>query len=109
MQATSDHGPTRRALLSGVTATVAATGLMTLAQARAQGVAPTRGGTLTSLLTPEPAVLILGVNSQAPTLVCASKIYQGLLRFSPTLEPLPMLAKSWELSDDRKTYTCKNP
>ena len=56
---------------------------MTLAQARAQGVTPKRGGTLTSLLTPEPAVLILGVNSQAPTLICASKIYQSLFEFSP--------------------------
>ncbi len=102
MQAIGEsHGPTRRALLSGM----AAAGVMTLAQAEAQGVTPTKGGTLTSLLTPEPAVLILGVNSQAPTLVCASKIYQGLLRFSPTLEPLPMLAKRWELSEDKKTYT----
>jgi peptide/nickel transport system substrate-binding protein len=79
--------------------------LMTVAEAHAQGVAPRRGGTLTSLLTPEPPVLVLGVNNQGPTLLAASKIYQGLVRFSPTLEPLPELARSWTLSDDRRTYT----
>ncbi len=96
----ASHGVT----CSGATA---ATGLMTLAQARAQGITPKRGGTLTSMLTPEPAILILGVNGQAPTLICASKIYQSLLTFSPTLEPQPLLAKSWALSDDKKTYTFK--
>ncbi len=101
MPQTSKHGLTRRDLLGAT----AATGLMTLAQARAQGVTPKRGGTLTSMLTPEPAILILGVNGQAPTLVCASKIYQSLLTFSPTLEPQPLLAKSWSLSDDKKPYT----
>ena len=91
----------------GVLGAGAALGLVTLAQARAQGVSPKRGGTLTSLLTPEPAVLVLGVNSQAPTLICASKIYQGLLEFSESLEPRPLLAKSWSLSDDKTTYTFK--
>ena len=63
------------------------------------------GGILTSLLTPEPPILVLGVNNQGPTGIVASKIYEGLLEFSPKLEPLPRLAKSWELSDDKKTYT----
>ncbi|MEJ1978522.1 MAG: ABC transporter substrate-binding protein [Acetobacteraceae bacterium] len=101
MSQTSDHGLTRRALLSAT----AATGLMTLAQAHAQGIAPKRGGTLTSLLTPEPAILVPGVNNQAPTLICSSKIFQGLLDYSFKLEPQPLLAKSWSLSDDKKTYT----
>ena len=99
---TPSAGPSRRALLA---ATAAMPVLMTAGQALAQGVTPKRGGTLTALLTPEPPVLVLGVNSQGPTLVCASKIYQGLLKYSPTLEPLPELAKSWELSDDKRTYT----
>jgi peptide/nickel transport system substrate-binding protein len=92
---------TRRTLL----ATASMAGLMTLEQARAQGVTPKPGGTLTSLLTPEPAILIPGVNSQAPSLLVQSKMYQSLLEFSPTLEPKPLLAKSWNLSDDKKTWT----
>ena len=78
---------------------------MTTAQARAQGIQPKRGGTLTSLLTPEPPVLILGLNGQGPTLIASSKIYQGLLSFTPTLEPIPVLAKSWEVSADQLVYT----
>ena len=95
----------RRGLVAGAAFAGLAPGLMTVEQARGQGLAPKRGGTLNALLTPEPAVLILGVNSQAPTLMCGSKIYQGLLKFSPGLEPLPELAKAWEISDDKKTYT----
>jgi peptide/nickel transport system substrate-binding protein len=95
-------GLRRRQLLAG---TAAAAGLMTLAEARAQGITPKAGGTLTSLLTPEPPILIPGVNNQGPTLIVASKIYQSLLEFSPTLEPKPLLAKSWTISDDKKTYT----
>ena len=31
-------------------------------------------------------------------------MFQGLLRFSQTLEPLPELAKSWTISPDGKEY-----
>ncbi len=78
-----------------------------LGHAAAQTAGAKRGGTLTSLLTPEPAILIPGVNSQSPSLLVQSKIYQSLLEFSPTLEPKPLLAKSWELSDDKRTWTFK--
>lgn len=93
------NGVSRRGLMAGAAL------LMTVEQGRAQGVAPKRGGVLNSLLTPEPPLLVLGVNTQGPTLISASKIYQGLLKYSPKLEPLPELAKSWEISEDKKTYT----
>ena len=99
------NGLSRRQLLAATGMAGLTPGVMTLEQARAQGVTPKRGGTLNALLTPEPPILILGVNSQAPTLMCGSKIYQSLLKFAPTLEPLPELAKSWELSEDQRTYT----
>ena len=82
-------GLTRRGLLGG--AGLAGMGLMTLEEARAQGIAPKRGGVLNTLLTPEPPVLIMGVNNQGPTLLAASKVFQGLLKYSPTLEPMPEL------------------
>ena len=89
--------PTRRGLI----ALAAFAGLpASLLRAQAK-----TGGTLTSLLTPEPPILIPGVNSQGPTLITISKMYESLLAFSPTLEPKPLLAKSWDLSEDRKTYT----
>ena len=63
------------------------------------------GGTLNSLLTPEPAILIPGVNSQAPSLIVQSKMYQSLFEFSPTLEVKPLLARAWEVSPDKTRYT----
>jgi peptide/nickel transport system substrate-binding protein len=101
----SNHRPSRREILAGLAVGGLTPGLMTLAEARAQGIAPKRGGTLTTILSPEPPILVLGVNNQGPTLICASKIYQSLLKFSPKLEPLPQLAKSWELSEDKRSYT----
>lgn len=78
--------------------------LMRASEALAQGIAPRRGGTLQTILTPEPPVLQLGVNNQGPTGIAGSKIFQGLLEYSPTLEPLPALAKSWDISPDGKEY-----
>lgn len=92
----------RRAVLAG---TAAAPILLTLDQARAQGVAPRRGGVLNTIITPEPPLLILGVNNQGPTLIVGGKIYQGLVKLSPRLEPLPELAKSWSVSPDGRVYT----
>lgn len=98
----------RRGLMA---ATAAAAGmgptLMRVEDALAQGIAPRRGGTLTTILQPEPPVLQIGVNNQGPTLIAAGKIFQGLVKFSPTLEPLPELAESWTISPDALTYTFK--
>jgi peptide/nickel transport system substrate-binding protein len=98
-------GATRRDLLKAGAAAAAAPFLMRLADARAQGIQPKRGGTLTSLLTPEPPILMIGVNAQAPTLNVASKIFQPLFTYTPALDFEPVLAKSWTISDDRKVYT----
>ena len=64
-----------------------------------------RGGTLNSVVNPEPPMLILGLNPLLPTQLVAGKIYQGLLRYGFDLKPLPSLAKSWTISPDGKTYT----
>jgi peptide/nickel transport system substrate-binding protein len=101
------RGVTRRSLFAASAIAGLAPGLMTLDQARAQGVKPKRGGTLTTILTPEPPILILGVNNQGPTLLVGGKMYQSLLKFSEKLAPLPELARSWTISTDNKTYTFK--
>jgi peptide/nickel transport system substrate-binding protein len=92
------HAVSRRALL-------AASAVAGLIPSFSMAETAKKGGTLNTILSPEPPVLVLGVNNQGPTIIAASKIFQGLLRFSPKLEPLPCLAKSWDLSPDRKTYT----
>lgn len=92
----------RRGLIG---AAAAAPALMRAQDALAQGVQPRRGGTLTLMLTPEPPVLQIGVNQQGPTLIAAPKIFQGLLKFTRELQPVPELAKSWEISPDGREYT----
>ncbi|MGG5808184.1 ABC transporter substrate-binding protein [Falsiroseomonas sp. CW058] len=92
---------TRRGLMA---ATAAAPVLMRVGDALAQGIQPRRGGTLTTILQPEPPVLQIGVNNQGPTLIAAPKMFQGLLRFSQTLEPQPELARSWTVSQDGREY-----
>jgi peptide/nickel transport system substrate-binding protein len=106
------HKPTRpelgrRTLIAGAIAAVPAmlTSRQAYAQAAAPALTPKRGGTLNTILTPEPPVLVLGVNNQGPTQLAASKLFEGLFQYSSTLEPLPALAKSWTLSEDKRTYT----
>lgn len=67
--------------------------------------AQTRGGTLNAIVQPEPPILMLGLNQQAPTQYVAGKIYQSLLTFDAQLKPMPSLAKSWKMSKDGLTYT----
>jgi peptide/nickel transport system substrate-binding protein len=71
----------------------------------AQGLQPKRGGTLTTIVNPEPPVLHIGINNQAPTLIVGGKMFQGLLRYDAKLSPMPELAKSWEVSADGLDYT----
>src|SRR4051812_9238196 len=79
--------------------------LMRVEDALAQGITPRRGGTLTTIVNPEPPVLHIGVNNQAPTLIVGGKIFQGLLRYDARLNPMPELAKSWTVSPDGLEYT----
>ncbi|MBN8873354.1 MAG: ABC transporter substrate-binding protein [Rhodospirillales bacterium] len=99
------HDITRRTLLSGVALTALAPALRPAIAAA--DIAPKRGGILNTILTPEPPILVLGINNQAPTQLAGGKIFQGLLEYSFKLDPMPQLAKSWSVSDDRKTYTFK--
>lgn len=67
--------------------------------------AQTQGGTLTAIVQPEPPILMLGLNQQAPTQYVAGKIYQSLLTYDHQLKPLPSLAKSWKSAPDGLSYT----
>lgn len=95
----------RRNLILGAGAAGMVPGIAASATAQTQAPAPKKGGVLTTILTPEPPILVLGVNNQGPTSLSASKIYQGLLQYSHDLKPMPLLAKSWSVSDDKLTYT----
>ena len=68
---------------------------------------PQPGGALNMIVQPEPPILMVGLNTQGPTLYAGGQIYQSLLTYGKDLEPLPLLAKSWEVSEDGLTYTFK--
>ncbi|MEO3388043.1 ABC transporter substrate-binding protein [Mesorhizobium sp. CAU 1741] len=62
-------------------------------------------GSLTAIIQPEPTILNLGINQQTPTGVVGGKIYEGLLAYAKDLSPQPLLADSWEVSEDGLAYT----
>src|ERR1700712_4411335 len=72
-----------------------------------RAVGQTKGGTLNTIIQPEPPILVTALNQQQPTLTLGGKIYESLLRYGFDLKPLPGLAQSWDISPDGMTYTFK--
>src|SRR5258705_1275451 len=68
---------------------------------------PKAGGVVNAVIQPEPPSLMVGLVQNGPTQMVAGNIYEGLLRYSPKLDPLPGLAESWSVSEDGKVYTFK--
>ena len=52
----------------------------------------TRGGTLNSIVQPEPPMLNLAVSQLTPTQMVSGKIFLSLLTYDVNLKPLPSLA-----------------
>jgi peptide/nickel transport system substrate-binding protein len=73
----SSPGASRRSVTGGLAAALIATPFGTMS--RSAWTQARRAGTLTTLITPEPPLLIPGVNNQGPTLIVSSKIFEGLL------------------------------
>src|SRR3954454_19806089 len=68
---------------------------------------PRVGGVINAVIQPEPPGLMLAIVQNGPTQMVSGNIFEGLLRYSPKLEPLPALAESWTISPDSKVYTFK--
>src|SRR3979411_3199467 len=77
------------------------------APAAALAQAPKTGGVINAVIQPEPPGLMMAMVQNGPTQMVSGNIFEGLLRYSPKLEPLPGLAESWDVSEDAKTYTFK--
>lgn len=78
-------------------ATAIAALAFTTATAIANADEPRSGGTINTIIQPEPPGLVLGMIQNAPTRTVAGNIYEGLLRYSTDLDPMPQLAESWRL------------
>src|SRR5881397_2092493 len=68
---------------------------------------PKAGGVVNAVIQPEPPSLMVGLVQNGPTQMVSGNIFEGLLRYSPKLEPLPGLAESWSVSEDAKVYAFK--
>src|SRR5579859_7282337 len=68
---------------------------------------PKMGGVVNAVIQPEPPSLMVGLVQNGPTQMVAGNIYEGLLRYSPKLDPQPGLAESWTVSEDGKVYSFK--
>ncbi|TBU97529.1 ABC transporter substrate-binding protein [Phytopseudomonas dryadis] len=66
---------------------------------------PVRGGTLGLVAQPEPPALVHALVSHVSTQYVSGKVLQSLLAFDHELKPIPVLARSWQVSDDRLTWT----
>ncbi|MCA9834089.1 MAG: hypothetical protein KC435_09095 [Thermomicrobiales bacterium] len=89
------------------TASLMALGAMPIASAQTAGPNPNAkaGGTLRVGLQADPAEL----DPHKTTLTAAwhviEHVYNTLVATNPSLEPIPSLAESWEISEDGLTYT----
>jgi len=63
------------------------------------------GGTLIQIVQPEPPSLAPYLSTSGPIGLVAPKIYQGLLDYDLKLNPVPELAKSFDVSEDGLTVT----
>ncbi len=81
-----------------------APGLPHAARAQTQ---PVRGGVLRVAQAAEPQMLCSGFNTSTYIALISTKIFEGLLEYGEKSEPRPLLAESWTISPDGKTYSFK--
>lgn len=73
----------------------------------AQDAEPKRGGTLTAAIGADPVNLDPALSSAYSTFEVLENVYNQLVGLDENLQVVPELAESWEVSEDKKTYTFK--
>jgi peptide/nickel transport system substrate-binding protein len=76
-----------------------------IATAHATDPTPVRGGTMVMIIQPEPSTLAQYAVSAGNIPAITTQIYEGLVSYDWDLNPVPNLAKSWEIAEDGKTIT----
>ncbi|MEM6609313.1 MAG: ABC transporter substrate-binding protein [Pseudomonadota bacterium] len=71
----------------------------------AQADEPQSGGSLLTLVHPEPNTLAAYRSTASSIGEITNKVYEGLLEYDFDLNPQPSLARSWEVSEDGLTIT----
>jgi len=73
----------------------------------APSLAAQAGGSLVVAIAAEPRSVNPAITTSAPDQLVGCSIYEGLTKVAGNGEIVPLLAKSWTISDDGKTYTFK--
>jgi len=76
-----------------------------MAHAASTPAQPKPGGTLTWIVTPEPAVFLPLTTTAGGSAELGPKVVEGLLTYDADLNPLPLLATAWTVSSDGLRYT----
>jgi peptide/nickel transport system substrate-binding protein len=66
---------------------------------------PVPGGTVVHATDADPAALLPNLSTGVTDHIVSCKIYDALISLDRNLEPVPMLAESWEISPDGLTVT----
>lgn len=90
-------------LLSGASLAIAGTPH----SASAATETPVKGGTLNWAYYPDPTALIAINTSSGTGQAIGPKVNEGLFDFDYDLNPIPLLATSWSVTDDQLRYTFK--
>lgn len=94
----------RRTFNRGLLASGAA-GLLGPSRAMAAEAKPVPGGTLNWVYYPDPSAIIAINTSSGTGQTIGTKINEGLLAYDYDLNPRPVLATAWTISDDGRRYT----
>ncbi|RWX81356.1 ABC transporter substrate-binding protein [Neorhizobium lilium] len=94
---------TRRSFL----AASVAFGVILAGRVSALAATPQRGGTATFLIASEPPVLTTIAHTAYNSVFVSPKVLEGLLTYDFELNPKPLLATEWTISDDGLRYTFK--
>src|SRR5262245_42271612 len=79
--------------------------LATALAAFAQNAEPKRGGTVVFAIPSDPSSLLRNISSLPVDGTIACIASQGLMEINVNAQPVPLLAKSVDVSPDGKTYT----
>jgi peptide/nickel transport system substrate-binding protein len=66
---------------------------------------PVQGGTVVHATDADPSALLPNLSTGVSDHIVSCKIYDALVSLDKNLEPAPMLAKEWNISDDGLTVT----
>jgi len=101
--------PTTPGASSAAPTTVAATSAPVAAAATSAPAAgtPKRGGTAVVVMNADPGPLNPAITTAGGTHTVTDQIFNGLVGLDDSLNPVPELAVSWQVSADGKTYTFK--